>query len=153
RLKAARPRSRHRMLWKAAAGICTVALVLQTGLARAQNTPPELLAKKVGAGWVFTDVKGMTLYTYAQDKPGQSKCVGAGAATWPPLVATSVSEATGRSDWSLVDRDDGKKQIAFRGMPLYRYAKDPAPGTTFGEGVSVAWSVARKDMETPPGIA
>ncbi len=125
-------------------------LLLQPALVRAEGTPSAVVAKKVGAGWVFTDTKGMTLYTYAQDKPGVSNCKGPCATLWPPLLASSTDAAV-LPDWSVVERADGAKQIAYRGMPLYGYTKDTGPGTSFGD--AGAWRVAGADMDTPPGIA
>jgi hypothetical protein len=39
-------------------------------------------------------------------------------------------------------RKDGKCQIALNGWPLYRYAKDPNPGDTNGQGVGGIWFVS-----------
>ncbi len=140
------------MLMKWIIALSAVALFGQLTAARAAETPAAIAAKRVGAGWVFTDPKGMSLYIYERDKPGQSTCIGPCATTWPPVVATADTGIAGSADWSLVERNDGTKQLAHRGMPLYRYAKDPAPGTTFGDGVADAWRIARQDMATPPGI-
>jgi len=46
-------------------------------------------------------------------------------------------------DLSIVTRDDGKKQWALKGMPLYYWVKDTKPGETTGEGVMGAWHVAK----------
>jgi predicted lipoprotein with Yx(FWY)xxD motif len=60
------------MLLKWVVRISALVMLVQPALASAADTPSAVVAKKVGAGWVFTDQKGMSLYTYAQDKPGQS---------------------------------------------------------------------------------
>ena len=133
--------------------IAAIGFLAQPVLAWAEAIPSAIVAKKVGAGWVFTDKAGMSLYTSAQDKPGQSKCQGPCAKVWPPVLATSEAETVGSAEWSVVKRGDGVSQIAFRGMPLYTYAQDSAPGTTFGEGIANAWEVARRDMDVPAGIA
>jgi predicted lipoprotein with Yx(FWY)xxD motif len=139
------------MLLKWFLGLSAIALVAQPSFASAQDTPVGVVAKKVGAGWVFNDTNGMSLYTYVKDTPGRATCLDECAPLWQPVVA--ASDATVAGDWSLVDRGDGTKQIAHRGMPLYRYAKDPAPGTTFGDGVGKTWWLAARDIWTPPGIA
>ena len=56
------------------------------GNAAAQNMPS---AVKVTDG-VFTDAKGMTLYTFDKDTAGKSACNGPCAANWPPLMAVVV---------------------------------------------------------------
>jgi predicted lipoprotein with Yx(FWY)xxD motif len=93
----------------------------------------------------------MSLYVYGRDEPGKSNCNQSCAKAWPPLVATE--EAGVSSDWSVIAREDGVKQWAFKGQPLYAYAKDPTPGTSFGDNVGDVWHVAAQDMWTPPEIA
>ena len=46
-------------------------------------------------------------------------------------------------DWSVITRDDGKKQWAFKGKPLYFWIKDQKPGDTTGDGVNSVWHVAK----------
>src|SRR5580693_7237869 len=103
------------MLRKWIAGIFAVAVLGQAAFAHAANTPSAVVAKKVGAGWVFTDQKGMSLYIFDQDKPGQSKCTGTCATMWPPVLAAADADTSNSADWSIVTRSDGAKQIAFRG--------------------------------------
>jgi predicted lipoprotein with Yx(FWY)xxD motif len=82
---------------------------------------------------IFADANGMALYTFAGDTtPGQSTCVGDCATAWPAL--TAPADATPVGDWSIVARADGIKQWAFRGKPLYRFAKDTKPGEVSGKG-------------------
>ncbi len=73
------------------------------------------------------------LYVYDRDAQGKSTCTGECAAIWPPALAPVDAKPMG--DWSLLTRADRTRaQWAFRGRPLYTYAKD-APGN--GEGSSV----------------
>jgi predicted lipoprotein with Yx(FWY)xxD motif len=92
---------------------------------------------------VLTDSKGMTLYTFDKDAtPGKSVCNGPCAQTWPPLAAPADAKAMG--DWTVVTRDDGSKQWAYRGKPLYRFAKDAKPGDMTGDGfLNGAWHTAK----------
>ncbi|MGE0661043.1 MAG: hypothetical protein AB7F36_16095, partial [Reyranellaceae bacterium] len=46
-------------------------------------------------------------------------------------------------DWSVVTRDDGAKQWAYKGKPLYTWVKDARPGDTTGDGVNNVWHVAK----------
>lgn len=94
-------------------------------------------------GNVLTDAKGMTLYTFDRDAtPGKSACNGPCATNWPPLMAAADAKPMG--DWSIITRDDGGKQWAYKGKPLYAWAKDTKPGDTTGDGfLNNAWHVAR----------
>jgi predicted lipoprotein with Yx(FWY)xxD motif len=95
------------------------------------------------ADGVLTGPNGMTLYTFTRDAAGSGKstCNGQCAANWPPLMAADSDKTTG--DYSVVTRDDGKKQWAYKGWPLYYWVKDAKPGDKTGDGVNNVWKVAR----------
>lgn len=90
---------------------------------------------------VLTDASGMTLYTFDNDSGNKSACNGACASNWPPLAVTGDAKASG--DWSVVTRDDGAKQWAYKGKPLYRWAKDTKPGDKTGDMINNVWHVAK----------
>jgi predicted lipoprotein with Yx(FWY)xxD motif len=97
---------------------------------------------KVADG-VLVDAKGMTLYTFDKDAGGKSACNGPCAGNWPPLMAAADAKASG--DWSIVTRDDGSKQWAYKGKPLYGWTKDQKPGDRTGDGfLNGAWHVAKE---------
>lgn len=92
---------------------------------------------------VLTNSTGMTLYTFDRDTAGNGKsaCNGPCAGNWPPLMAQDGDKPDG--DYSVIARDDGKKQWAYKGKPLYLWAKDQKPGDRTGEGVNNVWHVAK----------
>ena len=92
-------------------------------------------------GKVLVDAKGMTLYTFGKDSSGKSASNGPCAANWPPLAVSADAKA--EHDYSIVTRDDGTKQWAYKGMPLYSWVKDVKPGDTTGDGVNQVWHVAK----------
>jgi predicted lipoprotein with Yx(FWY)xxD motif len=105
--------------------------------AAAWAAPPGV-TEKDGA---FVTPDGKPLYTFARDSaPGKSACNGACATAWPPLAAAADAKADG--DWTVVTRDDGSKQWAYKGKPLYAYAKDSAGAAA--TGVSDNWPLAKK---------
>jgi predicted lipoprotein with Yx(FWY)xxD motif len=95
------------------------------------------------ADGVFVGPNGMTLYTFDRDAaaPGKSACNGPCATNWPPLMAGTAD--TGKGDWSVVVRDDGSRQWAYRGKPVYYWVRDAKPGDRTGDGFNNAWRVAR----------
>ena len=97
---------------------------------------------KVADG-VFVGANGMTLYTFDRDAMGSGKsaCNGPCAANWPPLMASAGDSASG--DWSIVTRDDGSRQWAYKGKPVYFWVKDTKAGDRTGDGVSNVWHLAR----------
>ena len=95
------------------------------------------------ADGMLANAAGMTLYTYDKDaaNSGKSACNGPCAANWPPLLAQGTDQASG--DYSIVKRDDGKKQLAYKGKPLYLWSKDQKPGDKTGDGFNDVWHVAK----------
>ena len=45
-------------------------------------------------------------------------------------------------DFGNITREDGQKQVTYKGMPLYYFAGDKAPGDTAGQGVRDVWYAA-----------
>jgi predicted lipoprotein with Yx(FWY)xxD motif len=95
------------------------------------------------AGGVLTNSAGMTLYTFDKDTGGSGKsvCNGPCATNWPPLMAAADAKPSG--DYTVITRDDGGKQWAYKGKPLYLWIKDSKPGDKTGDGFNNAWRVAR----------
>ena len=101
-----------------------------------QGSPPT----QVNHG-VLTNGAGMTLYTFDKDPAGKSVCNGQCAVNWPPLMAKAGETGTG--DYTVITRDDGSQQWAYRGKPLYLWIKDQKPGDTTGNGVGKVWHTAK----------
>ena len=101
------------------------------------------MAPATTANGVLTGPNGMTLYTFDPDPQGAGKsvCNGPCATNWPPLMAADSDSA--RGDYTVLTRDDGKKQWAVKGKPLYYWAKDSKPGDRTGDGVLGKWHTAR----------
>jgi predicted lipoprotein with Yx(FWY)xxD motif len=91
----------------------------------------------------LTDSAGMTLYVYDNDLtvPGKSVCGSFCGLSWPPLLAADGAKPSG--EYTIVVRDDGKRQWAYKGRPLYTWINDKSPGDKTGEGFKQIWHVAR----------
>lgn len=121
----------------------TLALSLSAlALAACASMGAPAAPAKVSDG-VFVNDAGMTLYTFDRDAAGSGKsvCNGPCAANWPPLLAGTDAKAAG--DWTVVARDDGRAQWAYKGKPLYAWVKDAKPGDRTGDGFNNAWRLAR----------
>ena len=113
--------------------------VLAAPLAFAQTQPA--MVGETSKGKALVDAKGMTLYIFDRDAGGKSACNGHCAQNWPPLMAAAAAAPMG--DWTVVVRDDGGKQWAYKGKPLYGWAKDTKPGDITGDGVNSVWHIAQ----------
>lgn len=116
--------------------LLAAALLSATFAAQAQTAP----AKKAADG-TWTDAKGMTLYTFDKDAGGKSACNGPCAANWPPLMAGGDAKASGA--WTVITRDDGGKQWAYKGKPLYTWMQDAKAGDKTGDGFGNTWHTAK----------
>ena len=116
--------------------------LLLAGFVLAACATTETAPAKVADG-VLTGSNGMTLYTFDKDAAdsGKSVCNGPCATNWPPLMAADADKADG--SYSIITRDDGKKQWAYKGKPLYFWIKDQKPGDKTGEGVNNVWRTAK----------
>jgi len=118
----------------AALSVCAIA-------AFAQTAEPAKVAD-TSKGKVLVDAKGMTLYTLDRDTaPNKSTCYQQCATNWPPLTISGDAKDTG--SWTVVTRDDGGKQWAYKGKPLYFWKDDKKPGDVEGDNRGNVWHVAQ----------
>ena len=123
------------------APVIALAAVMAFGSAQPSFAQTKTMEVNLGTATVLTDAKGMTLYIFVRDEPGKSNCTGGCAGAWPPLMADAgVAPA---ENFSIIVRDDGTKQWAYKDKPLYLWSRDEKPGDTMGEGVFDSWLVAR----------
>jgi predicted lipoprotein with Yx(FWY)xxD motif len=103
------------------------------------------------SGGVLVNSAGMTLYTFDKDPAGsgRSVCIDKCAANWPPLKATAEDKP--RGDYTLITRDDGSKQWAHKGKPLYLWIKDQKPGDKTGDGFNKVFHVVEEEWKMMPG--
>lgn len=92
-------------------------------------------------GDVLVAANGMTLYTFDKDAPNKSNCNDGCLKAWPALIATADTKVSG--EFSIVTRDDGAKQIAMNGKPLYFYVADQKAGDVTGDGSGGVWHAIR----------
>jgi predicted lipoprotein with Yx(FWY)xxD motif len=90
---------------------------------------------------------GRTLYTFDKDSPGRSSCSGGCIAAWPAFTVADPTKAGG--DFSIVMRDDGVPQWAYRGRPLYFFAGDSKAGDANGDKQGGVWHVVRTAPARP----
>jgi predicted lipoprotein with Yx(FWY)xxD motif len=116
----------------------TLALALAAFAGAAQAEPPAKMSNGM-----LVDGSGMTLYTFDKDTMGSGKsaCNGPCAALWPPAMAAAGAKAEG--DYSVVTRDDGSMQWAYKGKPLYHYSADKKAGDMTGDKFRDVWHVVK----------
>ena len=96
------------------------------------KTPPGVVAAKSDIGIVYADAAGHTLYAWFQP-PAHLKmtcnddCM---RTYWKPVPAPdNLVAGTG---WTAVSGEGGLRQLAYGGLPIYRFAQDARPGDIAG---------------------
>ena len=88
-------------------------------------------------GKIVVDADGYTLYRHKgdTDDPMASTCNGECAVAWPPVPAIDSAGSQGLTvNVTNFKREDGTVQSSLDCWPLYRFAKDTAPGQVNGHG-------------------
>jgi len=118
----------------------TVALVLAACSATPDVKTSSADFIKVSNG-ILTSSYGKTIYTFDKDQAGsgKSECVSTCANNWPPVYVEPGIKLSG--DFSYISRNDGQKQLTYKGKPLYFFVKDANPGDKTGDNVNNVWHV------------
>jgi predicted lipoprotein with Yx(FWY)xxD motif len=123
----------------AAAGVAAAAAVTHQSsrsLAASSATAGRVTLHKTSLGKVLATSKGKTLYLFMKDKNGKSACYGQCAGYWPPLMKKGALRAgTGVKAKLLgtTKRKNGKRQVTYKGHPLYLYTGDTGAGQLQGQ--------------------
>ncbi|MCU0469783.1 MAG: hypothetical protein MUF58_14385 [Arcicella sp.] len=105
----------------------------------------DVTIKDSSLGKILTDGYGKTLYFFTKDVAGTSNCSGGCLDAWPIFSVQNlrVDASLTTTDFSTITRADGKKQVTYKGWPLYYFASDATAGDVKGENVNNVWVVAK----------
>ena len=115
------------------------------------NTDYPLAVATVSPGKTLTGENGMTLYIFKADTKdsGKSVCNGDCATAWPPYTLeadeTLEKDAAVTGTVTMITRDDGTKQVAYNGWPLYYFKGDAKAGDSNGQNINAfggIWVIA-----------
>jgi predicted lipoprotein with Yx(FWY)xxD motif len=87
---------------------------------------------------------GLTLYHYIPETKGKIACTGACSTLWPPYVVTGNAKPVAgpgvkASKLGTMKRPDGRTQVTYNGLALYRYSDDTKTGQAKGQGEGGIW--------------
>ncbi len=118
-----------------AAAAAIIAAVLATnGSAKTSAVVKTMHNASLGKT-ILVNRSGLTLYSLSAERHGRFICTSSACvALWKPLVVGKGVKPTGVSGLTVVKRPDGRRQVAFRGAPLYRFVQDTKPGDVKGNG-------------------
>jgi predicted lipoprotein with Yx(FWY)xxD motif len=123
-----------------------------------QTDAEPVVELRTGSTWgsILVTNQGFTLYRFAQDSRGVSRCFDGCVQRWPPLLLQPMQRleagpGLSSSDLAVIPRPEGGQQVTYRGIPLYVYSLDEAPGDTYGEAAydGGLWYVVTPSTTTP----
>jgi len=134
-----RPSSRRAALALIAAALAFAAVFMllgpPRGEARAAATLKISTAQNATLGKrILVTSGGRTLYSLSAETRGRFICTGTCTADWPPLILKRGATPTGVGGLGSIKRPDGRRQVTYKGKPLYRFDMDRKKGDVKGEG-------------------
>jgi predicted lipoprotein with Yx(FWY)xxD motif len=118
--------------------------------ADAAQASAKLTVRSTRYGRILFDGRGRALYAFTRDRRGgRSQCYGACAKAWPVYFAAGQLRAAKGVKQSLIGttrRRDGRRQVTYKGRPLYYYVGDKSPGQVLCQNVDEfggTWLVIR----------
>ena len=85
---------------------------------------------------VLTTNRGRTLYSLSAETNGKLICKRGCLIDWHPLYIAKGVKPTGPVKLGTIKRPDtGKRQVTFKGRPLYTFDEDARAGDVKGEGI------------------
>jgi predicted lipoprotein with Yx(FWY)xxD motif len=105
----------------------------------------NITVKSTTKGNVLADSAGRSLYFFSRDLDGKSACTGGCLTNWPIYSKTklNVDPSLTAADFALITGTDGKKQVTYKGWPLYYFKDDVAPVDVNGDNVGTVWFLAK----------
>jgi predicted lipoprotein with Yx(FWY)xxD motif len=103
--------------------------------APAPSQPTSVAAKPIGTlirlkgsqfGQVLFDGRGQAIYLFTKDTRNRTRCFGECARAWPPVYTRGAPRAGAGVKARLLGTiaRGGRRQVTYRGQPLYFYAHE-----------------------------
>lgn len=125
------------ILWIASSAIAASAISTDTSVAILPYPGAVALSQSVPGKWVYKAFPTfLPLYIFDGDPAGKSSCDKVCTAIWPIIAAKPTEKPMGQ--WTIVKRDDGRLQWAYKNKPVYTYFEDGG-GEAMGIGKDRDW--------------
>jgi predicted lipoprotein with Yx(FWY)xxD motif len=123
--------------------VCT-SLVLLTPPAASQDArtvplgyPGAVALSQEGSNLTYKSFPAfLPLYVFEGDAPGKSNCDAICTAVWP--IVKAANDAVPIGDWSVISREDGRRQWAYKNRPVYTFFADESSDPQ-GVGLEAGW--------------
>jgi predicted lipoprotein with Yx(FWY)xxD motif len=133
----------HRSLLACRAPLVALVLWTQSGAAAEPSIEnisypgAVALSQTATGGWVYKSFPQLLpLYVFKGEPAGRALCDRDCSAVWPIIRAEINDKPSG--PWTIVKREDGRLQWAYKNKPVYTYFED-RPNEPKGVGKSMDW--------------
>lgn len=102
---------------------------------------------------VLVNMTGRTLYSLSVERKGRFICTDKTCLSfWHPLVVKAGVTPTGAKSLATVRRPDGRRQVTYKGGPLYTFSGDSRRSDAKGEGFKDVgvWHAVTVGASAPP---
>ena len=139
-------------LWASALSLALTGTAYAAQVALDQLPYPGVVAlsqRSTGKWYYQSFPKFLPLYIFEGEPEGKSTCDEICSAVWPIIQADRKDKPMGL--WTIVKRDDGRFQWAFKNKPVYTYFED-ASRSPQGVGKPQDWYLDASDYLLKAGI-
>jgi len=113
------------------------AAMAQSDIQNAAYPGAVALSNVTANTWVYKSFPQLLpLYIFKGEPAGHSLCDRPCTAVWPIVAAQKNDKPMG--SWTIVKRDDGRLQWAYKNSPVYTYFED-RPNEPKGDGKNMDW--------------
>jgi predicted lipoprotein with Yx(FWY)xxD motif len=112
------------------------------------NIPAQFGVYPTAAGRLLATSVGFSVYTYDKDTATKSNCTDDCLKSWAPVLAAETAVTQG--EWSVVERQPGIKQWAYRKKPLYTRIAEDKERSQEGSDTPGWHNVYTQRAPTPP---
>jgi len=108
-------------------GASAIAGLNSSPSAEASRKGVSVKVRETRYGRILFSAGGRAIYLFAKEQGSKSRCYGACARAWPPVLTRGTPRARAGVDASKLGttkRRDGKTQVTYNGHPLYYYVHD-----------------------------
>jgi predicted lipoprotein with Yx(FWY)xxD motif len=137
----------------ALAALLATAVLISPSLAASQPSVVVRTAKNAKLGkTILVNANGRTLYDLSVERKGKFICTDKMCLSfWHPLVVRAGAKPAGTPGLATIKRPDGRRQVTFRGAPLYTFSGDHKRGDVNGEGFKDVgiWHAASPRASSP----
>lgn len=126
----------RRVLLLAALASCGAGLTFLPVASAAGASHAVIKLRQTKVGKILVNRAGFTIYAFTKDKRNKDNCqkITNCLKFWPPVLSKGkpvAKRGVRKSLLGTIKLKNGKRQVTYRGHPLYLYIGDSSPGQTY----------------------